>query len=132
MRVVPLEAMVWLVSKSGVSQQMRGGSLGQRKFGAGKWRTCPVVTVARGPQDHLSLWGISLHRNIAHVAFLFFQVWNCSDAKAWHWEVLFPSRLLPTSLVEERDAGLKIFRHRQPYGGFYCPIEGSAASLQLL
>lgn len=43
-----LEAMVWLVSKPRVSQQMRGGSLEQGEFGARKWRTCPVVTVARG------------------------------------------------------------------------------------
>ena len=44
-----LEAMVWLMSKSAGFQQLRGGSLGQGEFRAGKWRTCSIVGVAR---DH--------------------------------------------------------------------------------
>lgn len=60
---------MWLVPRSGVSQQRR--SLGQGGFGAGKRGKCPVVTVATG-HSVTGACGVflSLCRNMAHVAFL--------------------------------------------------------------
>lgn len=72
-----------------------GGSLGQGEFCAGKWRTCPVVTIAKGHKviGACRVFPLPLqkHRSCCLSLFPGLELLLCSDAKAWHWEVLCPS-----------------------------------------
>lgn len=72
------------------------------------------------------LFPLQKHRSCSLSLFPGLELLLSSDAKAWHWEVLFPSR--PTSLEEEGDARM----HSSRFFPTDWPMEGSAASLQLL
>lgn len=112
---------MWLVPRSGVSQQRR--SLAWGGFGAGKQRPCPVVTVATG-HGVTGACGVflSLCRNVAHVAFLSAGLELLLGSEAGAGEGCSPQTL---TCCHGQRKGPRCF----PTDG---PMEGSAASLQLL
>lgn len=114
----------------------RWGSLWQGEFGAGKWRMCTVVTVARGYKviGARGVFPLPLQKHHSMLPFSPSRSWIALEPWCHNLALgnAVPQQTLTYFLMEEGEAGLEIFPHRQSYGGVYCAMEGSAASHRLL